>query len=142
NSTCGSANGSANVVAAGGTAGYSYLWTPGNYTTSYINNLSAGNYFVTVTDANGCTANILAAVGNTGGPNVAAALNSDVTCFGGSDGSASVNIVSGTAPFNILWTPSGLTTANASNLAAGSYSVSVTDANGCISNSAVVISEP
>jgi hypothetical protein len=50
----GSCNGSATVVATGGTPGYTYSWTPGGYTNDSITNLCANTYSLTVTDNNGC----------------------------------------------------------------------------------------
>ena len=51
---CGLAQGSATVTPSGGTAPFTYLWSPGNQTTSSATNLTAGSYTVTVNDDNGC----------------------------------------------------------------------------------------
>ncbi|MCB0397489.1 MAG: gliding motility-associated C-terminal domain-containing protein, partial [Flavobacteriales bacterium] len=67
NSNCGQNNGSVTVTASG-QAPYMYLWSPGAYTTATVSGLSAGNYYVTVNDGNGCTTNDTATVGNIGGP--------------------------------------------------------------------------
>jgi gliding motility-associated-like protein len=140
--TCGTANGSATVTANGGTGTLSYLWTNGGGTSATASNLSAGNYSVTVTDMNGCTVTLPAAVSNVGGPSATASVLTNVMCHGGSNGSASVNVSAGTGPYTYLWSPSGGTGTTASGLYAGNYSVLVTDANGCISNQSVTISEP
>jgi PKD repeat protein len=139
--SCGSSNGSASVVANGGTGNLTYLWTGGG-TSSTANNLAAGNYTVTITDANGCTMTAAAAVSNIGGPTAVATVDNNVNCNGGNNGSASVNVTSGTAPFTYLWSPAGGTGTTASNLPAGNYSVQVTDANGCITSQAVTVTEP
>ncbi len=138
---CGQANGSANVSAVGGNPAYTYSWSSGQ-TTSSISNIVSGGYVVTVTDGNGCTISTSVNVGSIGGPTVAITTSSDVSCFGGSNGSAQVNVSLGTGPFNYSWLPSGGTGVTASNLSAGSYTVNVTDNNGCTSSASVLISEP
>jgi len=142
NTTCGSANGSVSVLAAGGTAGYSYNWSSPGGTGTGMSSLLAGSYTVTVTDANGCIANAIASVSNTGGPTAVANKVSNVSCAGGNNGSASVAISAGTPPFAVSWSPSGGTGTVANNLSVGNYSVTVTDANGCLTSSNVNILEP
>ena len=97
---------------------------------------------LTITDANGCTGNTSVIVGNVGGPTVAIASSSNVTCNGGSNGSAQVNVSAGVGPFTYAWIPSGGNNASAVNLPAGNYSINVTDANGCLSSTSILISEP
>ncbi|MBL0102853.1 MAG: SprB repeat-containing protein [Bacteroidetes bacterium] len=140
--TCGSANGTAGVTVSGGASPYSYAWTPAGGTGMNASGLAAGSYSVQVTDANGCTSSAAANVSNTGGPTIIASVVNNVSCNGGSNGNASVAVSSGTGPFNYQWSPSGGTGTNASNLPAGNYSVTVIDANGCISSSNVTITEP
>ncbi|MFM7728243.1 MAG: SprB repeat-containing protein, partial [Flavobacteriales bacterium] len=140
--TCGSLNGSATVAVSGGAGGYSYSWTSSGSTSSTANNLAGGAYTVTVTDANGCTSTAIATVSNIGGPTITASVLANVSCNGGSNGSATVSIPNGTPPYNYSWAPSGGTSAIATGLPAGSFSVTVTDANGCISSDNVTISQP
>jgi len=139
--TCGATNGSASVLGNGGTGALIYSWSNGQNTIN-INSLSAGTYTVTATDANGCTENTTAAVGNLGGPTVAILNTTDVKCNAGNDGSAEVNTSAGNGPFIYLWTPSGGNAALANGLQAGNYSVAVTDVNGCITNTPIIITEP
>ncbi|MCX6275856.1 MAG: T9SS type A sorting domain-containing protein [Bacteroidetes bacterium] len=142
-SFCGNANGSAAVVATGGTPGYTYTWnTVPVQTTAIATGLSAGNYTVLVTDNNGCTATDSVGVANIAGPATSSVSLSDVRCHNGNDGQATVNIAGGTSPFTYQWSPSGGTDSVANNLHAGAYSVLVTDANGCSSTSYVTINEP
>lgn len=142
-SSCGNANGSAAVVASGGTPGYTYSWnTVPVQTTAIAAGLPAGNYTVLVTDNNGCTASIVVGVSNIAGPVATAISVSDVRCNNGNDGQATVNVSGGTGPFSYQWSPSGGTDSVAGNLHAGAYSVLVTDANGCSGTSTVTISEP
>ena len=140
--TCGNANGSASVQVNGGTAPYNYLWTPGNMTSAVINNVPSGNYSVTVTDDNGCSVSANSAIINIPGPAVSISSVTDVLCFGGNNGSATASVVSGTAPFQVLWLPQGGNALTASNLPAGGYSVTITDANGCQSFTSTTIDEP
>ncbi|NDC07665.1 MAG: hypothetical protein EBZ86_10195, partial [Synechococcaceae bacterium WB9_2_069] len=91
NVTCnGLNNGTATVTAAGGTASYTYLWNSGA-TTSSLTNLSPGNYSVTVTDANGCTANANVTITQ---PTLltASASSTNVTCNGLNNGTATVTV--------------------------------------------------
>ena len=140
--TCGSANGTANVVVAGGASPYSYSWSPSGGNAAAASSLSAITYTVVVTDANGCTNSKSQSVSNTGGPTITTSINSNVSCNGLNDGSATVNVSSGTAPFSYQWSPSGGNGVNATNLAAGNYAISVTDANGCVSNDNIIIVQP
>lgn len=131
NSTCGFANGTASVVASGGTGAYTYSWSPQGGTNATATNLPAGNYQVAVTDANGCVAAVNITVTNVPGPSATISGVTFVSCFGGTDGTATVNVTGGTGPFTYAWSPSGATTATATGLASGIHTVVVTDANGC-----------
>src|SRR5207249_1372447 len=90
--SCGASNGSASVVTTGGSAPYTYTWTPAGGTSASASNLPAGAYTVTVTDGNSCTQSSVVNVSNAGGPTVVASVSQNVSCFGGSNGSASVNV--------------------------------------------------
>ncbi len=135
----GGSDGSASVSASGGTAPYSYSWSNGG-TTSSISGVAAGSYSVTVTDANGCTANTSASVAEPSALS-SSASSSDVSCNGGNDGSASASASGGTAPYSYSWSNGG-SGSSISGLAAGSYSVTITDANGCTGNSNTSVGEP
>ncbi len=65
----------------------------------------------------------------------------NVQCFAGADGELDVTVLGGTAPYTFVWT-NGATTEDISNLPAGTYTVNITDANGCISSQTGVISQP
>ena len=139
---CGANNGTASVNTNGGVTPFTYSWSPSGGNGSAASNLSAGGYTVIVTDANGCTSSTTAAVSNSGGPTVNANVTSTVSCYGGANGSATVNVSSGNGPYMYQWLPSGGSSSTASNLVAGNYSINVTDANGCITNVAVSITQP
>ena len=135
----GDASGSAEILAIGGTAPYTYQWSTGS-TNSAINNLSAGTYAFTVTDANGCST-VSSATINEPAPLANTSSTTAVDCFGASTGSATVSSQGGTAPYTYLWS-NGQNGANQNNLAAGTYSVTIEDANACSEILSVEITEP
>ncbi|PCH64719.1 MAG: hypothetical protein COC01_10670, partial [Bacteroidetes bacterium] len=139
-STCGNADGTAGVTATGGTPGYTYKWS-NNQTTQAAINLTAGAYELTVTDNNGCQATATINVSDAGGPVAEMIDSNDVTINGLCNGDATVSQNGGTPGFTYSWS-SGATTAQATSLCVGSYLVTVTDANGCISVATVTINEP
>ncbi|MBA3899316.1 MAG: PKD domain-containing protein, partial [Bacteroidetes bacterium] len=141
NAYCNLNNGQAHAVVSGGTFPYNYLWLPAVGNGTSVFNLSSGNYTIDVTDAKGCKA--LASVSITNAPGFTASLSSgNVSCNGGSDGTAAVSLNGGFAPFSYAWMPSGQANPNATGLNAGSHSVKVTDAKGCQFNGVVNISQP
>jgi hypothetical protein len=131
-------NGSASASVSGGTAPFTYSWSNQN-TTSNNNNLTAGTYLLTVTDANGCTKTETITISE---PTALSASTSktDVSCYGGNNGTASVNVSGGIAPYTYSWS-NGNTTSSTANLTAGTYQVTVTDANGCTSTASVIINQ-
>jgi gliding motility-associated-like protein len=143
NASCfGAADGSASVSAAGGTGSYNYIWTPAGGTDATASNLSASSYTVTVTDANGCST--MSSVSITEPVVLTSAISSSInlTCNNDNSGSASVNVNGGTGPYTYSWLPSGETSATASNLAAGTYTIAVADAHGCLTATSTTITEP
>ncbi|MBL7928762.1 MAG: gliding motility-associated C-terminal domain-containing protein [Bacteroidia bacterium] len=137
----GNSSGSVTIQVVQGTAPYSYLWSNGA-TTQNLNGVSSGTYTVTVTDANGCTQILTATVTQPAG-SLSATLQSsqNVSCYGGANGSITINVSQGTAPYTYQWS-NGATTQNISSLAAGTYTVTVTDANGCLETLSAAITEP
>ncbi len=130
-------DGTASAQPAGGTPIYSYLWGNGD-TTATIINLAPGSYTVTVTDANGCTVSQTVVVNSFNCAITANISFANVSCPGSADGQATVTLSGGTLPLTYLW-DSGDTTATISNLAVGTYSVTVTDANNCVALESVTI---
>ncbi len=142
-STCGANNGSATVSVGGGTPNYSYNWnTIPAQSTLTASNINAGNYIVIVTDANGCTDSTTANVNDLGGPTVTIPTFTNVSCNGAADGTAQSNVVGGTMPYTYSWNTSPIqTTPNATGLNAQTYSVTVTDSNGCITAASITINQ-
>lgn len=121
-------NGSATVTPTNGTASYTYNWSNGN-TTANPTNVAAGNYNVTVTDANGCsgTASVSVSVSSLTLTSTTSSTQSSCTS---STGSVTANITNGTSPYGYQWTGGG-NTQTVSNLGPGNYNVTVSDVNGC-----------
>lgn len=127
----------------GGTAPYSYLWSNGA-TTNYINNLAAGTYSVTVTDANGCSVSQTRTINQPAAPMSATAIKTDVSCYGGANGYVTIDAQGGTAPYTFQVLPSGNYSwySTITGLAPGDYSVLVKDAFNCSATVAFTISQP
>ena len=139
---CGASTGTATVTASGGTGAYNYSWSPSGGSSATANNLAAGAYSVTVTDANGCTATANATVSTNNGPTITAGVTTDVSCFGGNNGAASVTGAGGSGSLTFSWSPGNLSGASQSALSAGTYTVTVIDAVGCTNSTTVTINEP
>lgn len=140
--TCGNNNGTATVTAGGGTGPYNYSWAPSGGSNANATGLSAGTYTVFITDANGCTLSATAVVNLTGGQTVSVQSQTNVLCNGGNTGAATLFVSGGTSPYTYSWSPSGGTNITATGLSAGTYTVIVTDANGCTVTQTITITEP
>jgi gliding motility-associated-like protein len=140
--TCGGTDGTATVAVTGGLAPYTYSWntTPAQITANAIN-LSPGAYSVQVTDANGCVSTANTNIANTGGVSVAININSMASCFGGNDGSLTAIGNGGATPYTYSWSNGTIVPLN-NNLLAGTYTCTVTDANGCTASETAIITEP
>lgn len=137
----GASTGSATVAVTGGTSPYTYLWSNGAAATS-ITNLISGSYSVTVTDANGCTANNSVNISQPAAAlSVAPSVSQQVSCYGGANGSISIAVSGGTTPYTYNWS-NGAVTQNISGLNAGAYTVTVTDANGCTQQQSATVTQP
>ncbi len=126
----GANDGTATASPTGGVPGYTYAWSNGP-TTPTIIGLAPGNYTVSVTDANNCTASQTVTVASFSCAGVGVNMSSvNPSCNGGSDGMASAAVTGSMGPYEFTWS-NGDTTSTISNLTAGSYTVSVLDGNGC-----------
>lgn len=135
----GGADGTITITPSGGIAPYTYSWMPNPATTQFINNLIAGTYTVTVTDANGCTEQLNSVVTEPV-PLVTTLIPADISCFGANDGMINSNTNGGTLPYSYAWS-NGSTTQNISGLNAGSYNLTVVDGNGCTTFESTAINE-
>ncbi|MEZ4926088.1 MAG: T9SS type A sorting domain-containing protein [Saprospiraceae bacterium] len=136
----GAADGTATANPTGGTPGYTYAWSNGEMTQT-ITGLLPGSYTVTVTDINGCTKVKTVNVSQFDCTLAVDLNSSDITCFGEGNGTAFLNFSGGTSPYMVMWS-TGETTDTISNLAVGSYSVSVTDAANCPDVQTFTIDQP
>src|SRR6185369_16922752 len=127
NTTCGQSNGSVDLTVTGGTGPFVYVWSNGAITED-IALVASGSYTVTVTDANGCTA-VLTATLTDAPAQTLTETHVNTTC-GQSNGSVDLTVTGGTGPFVYVWS-NGAITEDLAAVAAGSYTVTVTDANGC-----------
>ena len=136
----GAATGSINLTVAGGTPPYTYLWN-NDATTKDLSNVPAGVYTVTVTDANLCTVTASATVSQPLAALEASATATDVKCFGEATGSVDLTVTGGTAPYTYSWS-NGATTEDLVNIVAGTYTVTVTDANLCTVTASATVAQP
>jgi gliding motility-associated-like protein len=140
---CGLASGSATITETGGTGPYTFAWSPSVSSGPTATGLIPGDYSVTVTDSKGCFENILITIANAPTPSISITAKKAASCFGLSDGSASAQVIGGTPPFSYSWnTVPAQNNATATNLAAGTYTVTATDNNFCIVSTSVQITEP
>ena len=144
NVTCnGVCDGSATITVTGGTAPYTYAWTPTNITSPNPSGLCAGAYTVTVTDALSITASLIVTI--TQPPALVSSIGSitNVSCFGACNGSANIMVSGGTGGYTYIWnTVPNQILPTATNLCVGSFNAIVTDANGCVTASSITISQP
>ncbi len=138
--TCsGYSNGLIDLTISGGVLPYTYLWNTSS-TSQDLTDIPGGIYTVTVTDNNGCTATESFSITEPA-PMSSTITKTDVTCNGAANGTASINVVGGSAPYNYLWSNFG-GAASVSGLSGNTYYVIVTDAKGCQHRDSVVIFEP
>lgn len=136
----GNSTGSINLTPSGGTTPYSYLWSTGA-TSQDLSSLVAGSYTVTVTDASLCSTVANVTITQPATSLAVSGIETHVTCNAGTNGSIDLTVSGGVGPYTFLWN-TGATTEDITALAAGSYSVQVTDANGCVNNAAFTITQP
>lgn len=136
-------NGAITLTPSGGNGGYTFAWTPNVSNSNQATNLSAGPYQFVVTDALGCQTSGQATVSQPPPLTVSASVGQSVSCFGGSNGSATATASGGTGQIGFSWNTQPVqTTATAINLSQGTYTVTATDANGCQATASVQITQP
>ncbi|QXP58519.1 Ig-like domain-containing protein [Olleya sp. HaHaR_3_96] len=137
-------DGTATAVVTGGVEPYTYSWSPGGESTSVITGLSAGDYTITVTDANDCKDSTTVTV-NPGSCNnlSVTGTSSPAICFGESNGSVAATVTGGSGSFTYAWDTISNTTTSVSNLSAGDHTITVTDAiTSCTTSTTITINEP
>jgi len=140
---CETANGAATVNALGGTGAYTYSWSPSGGTGATTSNILGGNYTVTVLDANLCTQTLSIIVPNTGGPTITNIAVVNVSCSNATSGQFTVTSSGGSGALTYqLGTGTPQTSNVFGNLAAGTYIVTVIDANNCTNSSTATILAP
>ena len=139
NPLCNGQKGSVSFTTSGG-SGTKTVRLNGNVVTSPVNNLNAGTYVFTVTDATSCSSTKSVTITQ---PTAITATTTkvDVTCAAPNSGSINLTVSGGTPTYTFSWS-NGATTEDLSNLTAGTYTVTVTDANGCTASSSATITQP
>ena len=140
--SCGNADGTITFTVNGGTAPLQYSIDGGTtfQSSNVFSNLVSGNYNVVVEDANLCSASSNASVNNLDGPTLASFILVNETCLGENDGSVSVNMAGGLAPYTFNWSNGGTNNVNTA-LTGNDYDLTVTDANGCTFDTTFTILE-
>jgi Secretion system C-terminal sorting domain/SprB repeat len=132
-SCSGSFDGMALALGSGGVLPYTYSWSPSGNTASLATGLSAATYTVLITDATGCNA---VAITNITQPSVLRVSDTLIAAI------AAAYPSGGTPPYTYSWAPGGVTTAMASGISGGTYTVTVTDFNGCKDSAVVLLKQP
>ena len=140
NPSCfGSNDGGVNASVSSGLSPYTYLWNNGQ-TSNNINALSSGTYLLTVTDASGCSSTDSANVISPAALSISKLIE-PANCSYLNNGEIDITVSGGTSPYSYLWS-SGGSTSNINNLAGGTYTVTVTDNNGCTSIDSALVNQP
>lgn len=142
----GNSTGSAIVSVTGGVGNYTYLASTGFMantpaTSILLSNLSAGDHQVIVTDNNGLKDTVDFTINQPMAINVSSHIISNVGCNGEATGSILPSVYGGTPPYTYVWS-TGATTAFVNNLSSGTYTVTVSDANGCSTETSVTLNQP
>ncbi|MCB9332829.1 MAG: SprB repeat-containing protein [Lewinellaceae bacterium] len=135
----GGSDGAIDLNVTGGTPAYLYAWSNSS-TDQDLTGLSAGTYTVTISDENGCTRITSATVPQPTALNLSATVQ-NMSCFGGNNGSINLSVAGGTPTYSYVWS-GGQSVQDINNLAVGTYTVTVFDANGCSASYTAVVSQP
>lgn len=140
----GACDGSITAFGMGGTTPYSHMWsTSPSQTGATANNLCPGTYYDTITDANGCMTTTAATMIIEPAVLSATVVCTAVSCFGGNNGSSTATPTGGTPGYTYAWSTFPVqTTQTATNLTPGTYTATVTDANGCTTTESCTVNQP
>lgn len=131
--------GAVSLSVNGGTGPYTFAWS-NTANTQHLSGVPAGVYSVVITDANGCTQHDTVTVSEPAAI-AAASVATDALCNGSNDGAVTLTVNGGISPYNFAWS-NAANTQNLSAVGAGVYSVTITDANGCVQHDTVTVNEP
>ena len=137
---CDNPSGSVSLSVTGGTAPYRFNIGDGDTNNAFFSDLSAGDYTLTITDANNCTVTQFVRIENPDGPSLSVISAQNASC-GNANGAISVLSSGGETPYlyDIGW---GITTdPNFHSLSIGTYTITVTDNNGCVDEMSVQITD-
>ena len=137
----GGSNGSASIAVTGGTGAYTYTWTPNFANSTIVTGLAAGQYTVIVEDAIANTNSLVISIGQPSQLMLLPVIQNSLTCANWCNGTASVSVVGGTAPYTYTWSNGSMLTW-VQNLCAGVYFASVTDMQGCSTTQSLVLASP
>ncbi len=139
-------NGAIDLSVAGGTFPYTYQWWDGtnqliSTQTQDLSVLDADIYIVKVTDNRNCTIFDTVTISQPLAPIAISSLMNDVNCFAGTDGALDVSVIGGTTPYAYSWS-SGQLGEDITNVTSGTYTITVTDFNGCIKAVSYDVTQP
>lgn len=134
--------GSLALSVSGGTGSYSYSWSPSGGSSSTLLNQLAGNYTCTIQDINLCSLTQTASLTQPSAITSSITSQTNISCNGGNNGSALINASGGTGALTYTWQPTGGGSTSASSLSAGNYTCTISDANSCVKQQTVSITQP
>lgn len=134
-------NGIAMIIPSGGATPYTYSWSPSGGTNATASGLVAGNYTCDITDHNGCKTTGAVSITQPA-PLTATVTQTNVSCSGGTDGTAGIVASGGTGVYTYTWLPTGGNAGGATNLPADNYTCTITDANNCTAATSISITQP
>ena len=136
----GGSDGAIDISITSGIAPYDFSWSSTD-TTEDLSGIMAGNYALTITDGNGCPSFDSVTVTEPVAIALSAATITDVSCNGDSDGAIDISVAGGVAPYAFAWS-NAETTEDITGVASGSYTVTITDDNGCTIVDNAQVNEP
>lgn len=139
---CNQSNGSIVVTPSGGSMPYYYYWSNTSSNDSIQNNLSAGQYNITVVDDFNCSVDTTVYIYNIGSGTLQIDSLANIDCYNDSTGLIYLSVQGGTPPFNYSWSNTTSDTSKQENLPAGVYNVSITDANNCLIADSMELTQP
>ncbi|MBI2968123.1 MAG: PKD domain-containing protein [Bacteroidetes bacterium] len=141
--TCNNSDGTATATGGGGSGGYNYVWN-NSQSAATATGLAPATYTVTATDGNGCMGNYSVTVNSVNVPLNLLTTSTNLNCYGGTNGTATVLPASGTSPYTYQWDANtgNQTNATATGLSANTFNVTVTDSKGCFGTQTVTVTQP